>query len=173
MAQRALRKVLIGTMGRELTQEDIDRGERMRALRQRLDLVGRQIFPDDPINSHARVSAIEKGRNRLTGSDALLAYARAAGVTPEAIASYRDGLLTLDALLERRHIDAPPSVVDLAFLRLTHSDLELAARCLSVLPEIRKVPVPQDFSVDDGEALIREWVGAARELVPARVGRRR
>lgn len=160
-------------MARELTTEDIDRGERMKALRLRLGLVGREIFPDDPVNSHARVSAIEKGRNRLTGADALLAYARAAGVTPEAIASYRDGLVTLDALLERQQADAPPSVVDLAFLRLTHSDPEMAARCLAVLQEIRKVPVPQDFDVDDAEALIREWVGVAREVAPAKVARRR
>jgi hypothetical protein len=160
-------------MGRAATKEDIERGERMRALRLRLGLVGREIFPDDPVNSHARVSTIEKGRNRLTGADALLAYARAADVTPEAIAAYRDGRVSLDALLERQPADAAPTMVDLAFLRLTRTDPELAARCLEALPEIRKVVVPPDFGIEDADALIREWLGGTASHAPAKVARRR
>lgn len=136
----------------------------MLALRSRLGLKGREIFADDPVNSHSRVAKIEKGDNQLTGVEAVKAYALAARVQPGDILEYRDGKLSLDTLLSRQS-DEPMSTdtwnaLIEAFASLCLETPEAACGYAKALQQLSKLSSPpKTMTTDQARSLIRTIAG--------------
>ena len=79
------------------TPEDLARGARLKALRERLDLTQGQVFP----TKHQQVLNAEKGKNKL-GGRLLRVLAKAYGLTIEQLEAYGAGDMSLDEVLLAR-----------------------------------------------------------------------
>lgn len=81
------------------TPEDLARGARLKALRQRLNLTQSQVFPGS--SNHTQVLNAEKGKNKLNGR-LLRVLAKAYGLTIEQLEAYGSGAMSIEQALQAR-----------------------------------------------------------------------
>lgn len=85
------------------TPEDLARGARLKALRQRLNLTQSQVFPG--ASNHTQVLNAEKGKNKLGGRLSRV-LAKAYGLTVDQLEAYGSGAMSLDEVLQVRETGA-------------------------------------------------------------------
>lgn len=135
-----------------------ERGKRMQALRERLELTQSQLEP----LPHSTVSRIESGQNAANTLTILGAYAARAHVTVDDIRAYRDGELSLDALLTRRRQGDPRAVLHQALGQMCASSPARARDLVDgALYIIEYLPLPVDLQVDRARALIEVYSDAS------------
>lgn len=135
-----------------------DRGKRMQALRERLELTQSQLEP----LPHSTVSRIESGQNAANTLTILGAYAARAHVTVDDIRAYRDGELSLDGLLTRKRQGDPRAILYQALGQMCVStparNRDLVDATLYILEHL---PLPVDLQVDRARALVEVYSDAA------------